>query len=103
MFLFRLARELGKTVHELERSLGSRELAEWMAYDSIDPIGEVRGDLRAALISSTMANIHRSTKTRAYKLADFLLIKDPEPDLPIDAQIKNFRAGFSKLIRKKES
>ena len=33
MFLFRLAGHLGKTVAEIEATMTSRELAEWMAFD----------------------------------------------------------------------
>jgi hypothetical protein len=36
MFLFRLARELGKTVRELCQSLDSYEVAEWLAFFKVD-------------------------------------------------------------------
>jgi len=32
----RLAERLGKTLHELEQSIGMAELAEWMAHDELD-------------------------------------------------------------------
>jgi len=36
MFVFRLARELGMTVSRLLREADSREIAEWMAFFSIE-------------------------------------------------------------------
>jgi len=38
--MFRLALALGKTVAELERTLTIHELAEWIAYWSIEPFGD---------------------------------------------------------------
>lgn len=47
----------------------AREFAEWQIYDSIDPIGGYRGDLRAALIATAMAG---------GKISDYMII-DPSP------------------------
>ncbi|MFH1732454.1 MAG: hypothetical protein ABIF82_12505 [Planctomycetota bacterium] len=47
-FLFRLALALGKTVDQLGREMTSRELVEWMAFDSIEPFGAWRDDFRIA-------------------------------------------------------
>jgi hypothetical protein len=47
-----------------------------MAYDRyIEPIGDRRGDIQAALIAMLIANANRDTKRRAepYELTDFLL------------------------------
>ena len=46
-----------------------------MAYDLIDPIGERRGDLQAAMICTTLANIHRdpAQKSEPYQVEDFVL------------------------------
>lgn len=62
------------TVSELLNRISSRELAEWQAYDQIDPIGEARADLRAGIVASTVANVNRDPKkrTRPYKPADFM-------------------------------
>ena len=56
---------MGKTVGELEATMTAREFAEWQIYDSIDPIGGYRGDLRAALIATAMAG---------GKLSDYMII-----------------------------
>ena len=43
-----------------------------MAFDRLDPFGDGRGDLRAGIIASTLANINRDAQKR------------PEPFSPID-------------------
>ena len=50
------------TVRQLENSLSSQELAEWMAYYSIEPFGPAREDYRAGLIAATVANCAGSKK-----------------------------------------
>jgi len=42
-----------------------------MAYYQLEPWGEYQSDRRAAVITSTMANIHRG-KRNPYKLEDFM-------------------------------
>lgn len=73
------------TVDELLTRLTSRELSEWMAYASIEPFGEQRADLRAALVASVIANANRNPKKQpaAFTPSDFLLFKEqtaPDPD-----------------------
>ena len=58
---------------ELEASLTSRELLEWLAFHRLEPIGGVRGDYQAALIASTIANVHRAKGRPAHKVQDFLM------------------------------
>lgn len=45
---------------------------EWMAYARLNPFGEERKDMRAAMVSMTMANIWRGKNRRAFKLTDFM-------------------------------
>lgn len=56
----------------LARELRPSELGLWAALYSIDPWGEQRGDLRAAIVASLIANVNRDTKRR------------PEPFRPDD-------------------
>jgi hypothetical protein len=61
------------TVGQLLCSISSHELTEWMAYERVaGPLGGLRTDVGAAIVASTLANIHRDKRARAYKLADFL-------------------------------
>ncbi|MBI0294508.1 DUF4035 domain-containing protein [Streptomyces sp. PRKS01-29] len=60
------------TVRRLLAETGSRELAEWMAYERITgPLDGRRGDVQAAIIASTVANSQRS-KGRALLPKDFI-------------------------------
>jgi hypothetical protein len=52
------------TVDELLHRISSRELAEWQAYFRLEPFGEERADLRAAIIAATVANTARDPKRR---------------------------------------
>jgi len=63
-------------VKELLGRVDSAELAEWNAYDSIDPIGNTRADLAAGVIASTIANVNRSEKHEAFSPTDFMLFYD---------------------------
>lgn len=64
---------LGCTVAELLARISSAELSEWMAYDSIDPIGKDRGDMQAGIISMVVANSSGAkNEGRAFSPADFM-------------------------------
>jgi len=75
-------------VAELEASMSSRELSEWMAYEAIDgPVGPQRDDLRAGVVAATMANCHRA-KGPAFKPQDFMPYYErprTNPDAALDA------------------
>jgi hypothetical protein len=51
--------------------MSSRELSEWMAYYSLEPFGEYRADLRAAIIARMAAQSNRPLK-------DFMIDFDGE-------------------------
>lgn len=50
------------------------ELGEWAALWSVSPWGESRADLRAGIVASTVANVHRDLKRRPtpFKPLDFM-------------------------------
>lgn len=60
--------------------MDSHEFAEWIAYSQIEPFGQDRGDLPAAIIASVIANVHRSEQQQPYTPADF--IPNFEPHKP---------------------
>jgi len=76
--------------------MSSHEFAEWMAYARIEPFGEYRADLRAALITSTMANAWRGSKSKAYKIKDFLLNFEP----PKQQSWQEMKSMLKKLVGK---
>lgn len=47
-----------------------------MAYESLEPFGEERADLRCAQICSVLANVNRSKDTKPFTPTDFLFAFD---------------------------
>lgn len=48
------------------------ELGTWVALYNIDPFDEERADLRAGIVASTLANIHRAKNTEPLSPFDFM-------------------------------
>ena len=55
--------------------ISAKQFTEWEAFDLINPIGNVRGDHQAALISATIANANRNPKrkNKPFENSDFML------------------------------
>ena len=70
--MFKLAGHLSMTVGQLSAQLSEEELAEWIAYDSLDPIGSYRSDVQTALLAYMQSGSENAT------LDDFILF-DPNP------------------------
>lgn len=71
-FLFLLAGHLGRTVAELEQTLTSQELTEWMAYYRVEPFGPWRDDYRAGQVMALYANSKRGKGGKAFRASDFI-------------------------------
>jgi len=67
------------SVRELLARMDSHELAEWIAFYAIEPFGEQRADLRAAIVASVIANCNRGKNQKAFKPADFMPFKEAPP------------------------
>ena len=54
--------------------ISSHELAEWSAEYSIEPFGDVRGDLQAGIVAATIANVNRDPdkKSKPFTAVDFM-------------------------------
>ncbi len=65
------------------QALDARQIAEWKAFDLIDPIGGYRGDANAAMVAYTVAR-SQSGKKSGLKVTDFLPKWGPQilPPLP---------------------
>lgn len=59
-------------------SMSSRELSEWIAFYSIDPFDDGRGDLQAGVIAATFANIHRGKNQKPFSALDFMPYAEEE-------------------------
>ena len=75
-----MALALGCTVRELLCRLTARELREWELYYSLEPFGEQRADMRAALIAMTTAQVMGGKKAQKLKLRDFMLYPEPQQE-----------------------
>ena len=51
-----LALRMGRTLHELCKTLTASELKMWIAFDNVSPIGDWRGDVQAAQVSTAALN-----------------------------------------------
>ncbi|HYF81161.1 MAG TPA: DUF4035 domain-containing protein [Symbiobacteriaceae bacterium] len=63
---------------QLLSEVSSAELSEWMTYYQLEPWGTGSEDLRAGIISSTIANANRDPKQRQqpYAPGDFIPRRD---------------------------
>ncbi len=59
---------LGMTVGEMMRRMSCQDYDLWLAYTSVEPIGERRADMRAAM----QANVTAAAGGMKTKYADFL-------------------------------
>ena len=59
-------------VGEMLQRISHHELMHWMLLQSIDPAGEGRADLRAAISTSALVNTQVSKKRDLTKPKDFL-------------------------------
>lgn len=50
-----------------------------MAYARIEPWGQWRDDVRAGVVASVIANVHRARGQQAFSPLDFLLFQPKKP------------------------
>jgi hypothetical protein len=71
------------TVEEMLSRMSSMELAEWIAFSKVEPIGDEREDIRIGMLATLWANINRNpeVKKEPFKLDDFIFDywKKPSP------------------------
>ncbi len=77
-------------------AMSARQFADWVAYYGLEPWGEWRSDLRAGIVASTIANIHRKTKTTAFTAQDFMPFEERAPiaEAEIERKIETFMARY---------
>ena len=89
------------TVREAQARCDSHEYAEWQAKYEIDPWGEDRADLRAGIIASTIANVNRESKRKAFVPRDFMPDFDSKPK-PAQSQ-REMAAVMGQLMAKQNA
>lgn len=95
---------------ECQRRVSSREFAEWLAYERLEPFGPERDDLRAALVAAVIANVNRDPKKRRkpYEVSDFMpkFDRGPEPERKSDgellARVEMLNAVFGGVDKRKK-
>jgi hypothetical protein len=58
----------------------SSEVADWMAYERLEPWGEERADLRTGILASLVANVTRGKDQKAYGPVDFMPDFEPKEE-----------------------
>lgn len=57
---------------ELQQRMSYAEFVDWCAFDSVEPLGEKRADLRNAQLLATLININREPNSQAHRVEEFL-------------------------------
>jgi len=89
-----LALRLGRTLSELMGTITASELKMWIEYDKLSPIGDQRGDIQAAIISSAMAQ----SQGHKVSMSDFIIDWGSSEDTEeTDSHPSGVEAFFAKL------
>lgn len=89
---------LGRTVAELEDSIGSGELTEWAAYYQIEPFGQWRDNWNIAHVSTILANRWRKKTDRPLTIDDFIYRTS---DQETERQTKKTLAALQSMAKSK--
>ena len=81
------------SVKECQERVDGKEFAYWMAYNTLDPIGNDRADYHAALVAHTVASANSKKKL---KFNDFVLKFGEEKKITDPAQILKYFKSISK-------
>ena len=84
---------MGRTVQELLATISASELAEWQAFDRIEPFGDARQDFNTGVICQ---QIHAVMGKRT-KPADFMYLHEPakpKEELTEEQLSRRIAAGF---------
>lgn len=75
---------------EAKRRCTLREFRRWQAYDQIEPFGEVRADLRIAILATVVA---AGFGSKSAKPSDFMprLNAEPKPKQSVSQMASMFR------------
>ena len=89
---------MGRTVAELESSLGSSEFDEWVSYYELEPFGAWRDNLHSAQIASTLHNINRRKNAPAKTAKEWMYEHPDEKRINDTAQTL---AAFKAMAKRK--
>lgn len=72
------------SVKRCQQEIDAREFEGWLAYHALEPWDETRADLRAGIIASVIANVHRGKDAEPFSPRDFLPQYGLEQDAAVD-------------------
>lgn len=78
------------------RAMSARQFEEWAVFYAQDPWGEFRADLRAGIVASTLANIHRKPRAPAFLPVDFMpyVERPPIAEADLERKIDTFMSRY---------
>ena len=88
---------LGRTVSELDHSLSSSELTEWMAYYRLEPFGAWRDNWHMAQLTALLRNVNLGKGKPASKVSDFMWHDEVAKK---DSEQASFFAAMRSLAKK---
>jgi len=86
----RLCLQLGYShPDQLIKCLTARQLNEWLAYDQIEPFGEIRQEIRHGQQMALMCNLKRDSKIKPqpYTPREFMHFVDLPEERPPDPKV----------------
>ena len=88
------------SVARAQREVSHREFLEWQIFERIEPFGEHRADLRAAMNACVMANAWKGKGAKTFTIDDFMLtFEEKEPRAvgtkELRAKLRAYIAGFA--------
>ena len=83
------------TVRGMLASMDAAEFVEWMAFQRLEPFGDMQADFRAGQVCATLANLQRKKDAKPFAAADFMpALRPPEDDEPEVELTDEQRAAF---------
>ena len=93
------------SVARAQCEINSKEFGEWLAYEEISPGDPERADLRAALISCTMANVMKAKKGKPLQIKNFLLKFDQPVRRTVEevkAKLFSWKSSLAGAVKKEK-
>jgi hypothetical protein len=76
----------------MKRALTARELLDWEVFNSVEPIGDVRGDVQAAIIAQQIVAVNMRKGRRPPKLSKWMPFLAQDQESPRSRILRNFKS-----------
>jgi hypothetical protein len=71
---YRLAAKSGRPVSEILERFENENIAEWMAFDRIDAMGDARMLMQIATVAAMVGNANRSSNSQTIRPKDMMVV-----------------------------